>query len=43
MDILSPMSLAARSRGEEMCEHEKGLAKEALKTKSQACQKIYNI
>lgn len=34
--------LAARSRGEEMSEHEKGLAKKALKTKSQACQKIDN-
>lgn len=33
-------SLAARSRGEEMSE--KGLAKETLKVKSQACQKIDN-
>lgn len=33
-------SLAARSRAEEMSGCEKGLTKEALKTKSQACQNI---
>lgn len=34
--------LAVRSRAEEMAEHEKRSAKEALKTESQAYQKIDN-
>lgn len=34
--------LAARARAEEMSEHEKRSAKEALKTELQACQKIDN-
>lgn len=35
-------SLAARSRAEEMSEHEKGSAKDTSKMESQACHKIDN-